>query len=226
MRKRSGFTLTELVVVAVVGWALVLLILPALGAVSREHAKRIVCQSNLYALGAAYHQHAADHEGNFAIHRAEVPYLYFDYYNHPAASMSLYTNGYLDDRKILYCPKWASRSFGGKGWLASYSNRPYRHAGGWYGYQGGWYEDGALKPLRLGDVENPHLLGLLCDLLYSSHHMLHGYAWNVLFVDGHTQFISVDDTFWGIWIPLPGVDYTRSHWLTLETYANGATGGY
>ena len=63
MKRRSAFTLTELIVVAATVAMLMGLLLPSLSR-ARRQAKRVACASNLRQLGQAFHMYAVDYDGS------------------------------------------------------------------------------------------------------------------------------------------------------------------
>ena len=62
MGRRRGFTLAELLVVIGIIAVLISILLPVLSR-ARETARRVKCMSNMRQLTAAWHQYAAEHDG-------------------------------------------------------------------------------------------------------------------------------------------------------------------
>ena len=63
-RKPRAFTLVELLIVIGIIAALIAILLPALNA-AREHARRVVCLSNIRQLDMAWLMYANEHKGRF-----------------------------------------------------------------------------------------------------------------------------------------------------------------
>lgn len=199
-RSARGFTLVELLVVVAIVALLVALLLPGMGS-AKEAARRTQCQAQLRQIAAAQHVYATEWSGNIALAKASLPWGYLDAANNgPFAGGHLMRLGYLaggvnasgydsnfTNAQVLWCPNF-KRS---RGWLASYTNRPYRifHEAGVYyaGFQGDtWMTVERLVPLSMVKVRRPSALPLYADTLYTGNDLdvLHESGWNVAFVDG------------------------------------------
>lgn len=64
MKKRNGFTLIELLVVISIIALLVAILMPALGK-ARQHARNVICQSNLKQWSGVFVQYISDNDGKF-----------------------------------------------------------------------------------------------------------------------------------------------------------------
>jgi prepilin-type N-terminal cleavage/methylation domain-containing protein len=89
MRRRAGFSLTEIVVVCGIVGVLASLVLPAL-AETRTKARLSQCTSNLRQLGQALVMYDTDHNRH--------------YENYPDRLTHLYDLGYARDTRIFICP--------------------------------------------------------------------------------------------------------------------------
>ena len=226
--QRRAFTLIELLVVVSIIALLVSILLPALGK-AREQARRVVCRTRLSQLGLAYHTYATENNGNIAIQRASIPYVYQDSSTNWCGIGALHAEGYIGDYHDLDCP---NRKPAMPGYLASYSIRPFRNRGSgdwnWYGYEGDWDTAGPLHPLSIVKIRNPSSLSLLTDVLafYDDTYLLHKKYWNMLFVDGHVdKAVEEDETLMNYMLVKPpftyGVRSTLACFTYLEEYAQG-----
>jgi prepilin-type N-terminal cleavage/methylation domain-containing protein len=141
--QKSGFTLTEMLLVLAVLALAAMLLLPAMG-LAREQSKQNVCQAQLCQIGKAVLIYTADNAGKLPtqglytsgpnIGRPVVSYLnsqsccnYYSYWSYPdwisgagpAEFGHLYISGLLvNDSDIAYCPSFRGYS------MASYSGQP------------------------------------------------------------------------------------------------------
>ena len=86
MKKKTGFTLTELVLVAVIIIIFIALSTPVIGNI-REKADIIGCEENLQKIGLALRLYANENQGKF-----------------PPNMEKLVKGGYLADEKVFDCP--------------------------------------------------------------------------------------------------------------------------
>jgi prepilin-type N-terminal cleavage/methylation domain-containing protein/prepilin-type processing-associated H-X9-DG protein len=70
--RRGGFTLTELLVVIAIIAILISILFPVVAA-AREHAKRVVCLSNIRQLTLAYLNYAYEHKGHIMSSETQDP---------------------------------------------------------------------------------------------------------------------------------------------------------
>jgi prepilin-type N-terminal cleavage/methylation domain-containing protein/prepilin-type processing-associated H-X9-DG protein len=110
MRKRSGFTLVELLVVMGIIALLVSILLPSLNR-AREAAQRTACLSNLRSVMQLMHLYAADNKGQIPLGCASDVYQ-TSYWVVLGTGKNirwpswgpLYKAGFLTDPRFLYCP--------------------------------------------------------------------------------------------------------------------------
>ena len=89
LRRKNGFTLTELAFIAIIIAIFIVLLTPAIAKI-RDRAKIINCEENLEKIGLGLKLYASEHEGSF-----------------PVALGELIEGGYIEDENILDCPSSA-----------------------------------------------------------------------------------------------------------------------
>jgi len=111
-RQRGGFTLVELLVVIGIIALLISILLPSLNA-ARRQATRIACAANIRSIGQSYQLYAADFKGLYPpVQMWHWPNGNWGnpWWDNPDVSPKpdgaglLYTNGYVKDYRIYYCP--------------------------------------------------------------------------------------------------------------------------
>ena len=105
MRKKSAFTLIEMLVVIAILAILVAIILPA-SMKGIEMSRRASCANNLKALGSIFAAYATDHQGEFP-HKNPLPPANGTFQEVPdftAIVVDLYKGGYLTDLRLWICP--------------------------------------------------------------------------------------------------------------------------
>ncbi len=130
MRRNSGFTVVELLVVVAVLAITVSILLPSFQSV-RRRAQRTACQNNLRQIYAAIEIFARDHNDTYPTAPAGKTYLGIDlydpsrsdgwrsmyalsnlYYDHDA---SVFNYRYITDLRLLFCPGEGVRAAGYQG---------------------------------------------------------------------------------------------------------------
>ncbi len=119
MKKRTGFTLVELLVVVAIIALLVSILLPALGK-ARESAKRVICGSNIRSMGTGLMIYA-DSNNDYLLEQFRdtypnpLPWLspiaYYGSINNPKPTQFglLHDDGLFPDANIFYCPSQPQR---------------------------------------------------------------------------------------------------------------------
>ena len=105
MRKKSAFTLIEMLVVIAILAILVAIILPA-SMKGIEMSRRASCANNLKALGSIFAAYATDHQGEFP-HKNPLPPANGTFQEVPdftAIVVDLYKGGYVTDLRLWICP--------------------------------------------------------------------------------------------------------------------------
>ena len=86
IRKRAGFTLTELLAVLLIITAFIVVLMPLVSNV-REKANTIACEENIEKISLGLKLYASEHQGKFPISISELT-----------------ENGYVDEERVFDCP--------------------------------------------------------------------------------------------------------------------------
>lgn len=145
-RRRSGFTLLELLTIIVVVVLLVSILLPSLRA-ARQKAQKTACLSNLRQVGLAIQAYAHDFEDTIPFGPEGLPVMGHNFYTATGnvtsllslldgrpVGLGLLLNGYLSEQpKVLFCPgadqpSQADKQLANVGRRQAQSDYYYRHA--------------------------------------------------------------------------------------------------
>ena len=201
-KQRMAFTLVELLVVISIMALLLSILLPSLNQ-AREQAKRVVCKSNLRNLGLAATMYAEDNSNLLPETRWDAPpwngdpmFKYTWFIKNKGTYMiwgKLYELGYMENIACFYCPSQRHPLF---------SYPPVRDSSpedldvmrSSYLYRScSWDNAGKLKEMfKLTQNGRPAIAAdLFHDQLGLYPHLLaHKKGYNVLYLDGHVNFVS------------------------------------
>ena len=198
-RKKSGFTLIEMLVVIAIIAMLAALIVPLIGR-AQEKAKRSTCRNNLKQMGLILIQHALDN-GDQLVLRTPATDPMNNQWPFRDHIMILAQGGYLSDTRLLICASdkvdGATGQFDitpAKAFDATFDgfqNISYMYVAG---YRIGGVEKSANAPVMCDESnedEKDNITGDMPDITDADNH---GDDFrNVLMLDGHvTAFISAD----------------------------------
>ncbi|MGE0605613.1 MAG: hypothetical protein AB7O62_00705 [Pirellulales bacterium] len=192
---RSSWSLADMAMAAGIVIAASLLFMPAISH-SRQQARMAFCQDNLRRLGLAFDKYALQHAGFLpripTQGRLAFPGMYGPY---------LKQAGFLDDDRTMLCPccKLCDEpdfAVPTEEQLLAATKEEYqrmrRFAGGSFGYNVGYTENGQYQPVRHQGRANLALLSDSPDPEQTdrcgSRHGRHGQ--NVLYDDGHVEYLA------------------------------------
>ena len=209
LRALRGFTLIELLVVVAIIALLVAILVPALQQ-AREQAKRTVCLSNQHQLALALTYYAGDNgnrlpNSNMSMNASLTCYTYHgDWYGLGL----LFSEGYLNDPKFLYCPSQRAEVFsypyGCEGLPGTRTTSYMYRVFGQQSYGIPAEEIGRLNNLRQDQIQGSMAMSSDIFIDYytgSSHSIYHQpgnwphvkpYVVNVAYSDGHAAGMVVD----------------------------------
>lgn len=182
MSKRRAFTLLELAAVIALIGVLAAILLPALSR-AREAARRASCMNNLAQLGVAFHIYAQEHDG-------QMPWSGG---NGNADCLVTFCKEYVLEDKLFACPSDAHA--GPEFYMVREARLDFEDSARIsYDYMGAY----TTAPIQLPEDMKPiPRIPLMWDTAYkgfsleSFNHVPGGS--NVLFLDGHVDFISYGD---------------------------------
>ena len=165
MKRKTGFTLVEMLVTIAIIAILVTIMLPAISR-ARMQAEKVKCLSNLRQLGIALVNYSSDNKQWFPHAAANEMYEDWIYWqngrNHDEGRIVKYLGQRTFDPKIFTCPSDPGIPRGGGTYAYNYTLNYY--IGGWY-YRGGVGQplQYNVMPRKLTQIRNPSAKIMMVD---------------------------------------------------------------